>query len=950
MEDTEHPSDITDISTHLEGSGDAGMSTMNLYATLGLCPEDVDALAQIPESEISVETLPFLIMQLKAKRAQEQEQQRETSPERDREEEGDTDAREHQKEDSPTVIGPRRSNSHGDADYRRVVSYKRLDRPEKMEGKREYRHARLSRDKMPDSRPRFPLSYQVDDFHGAMPKEFPHTCSLCFCQTNSKTTWASHLKGMRHAEGKRELMRLYPDWERRETSRKMPSKDDSSPPRRAPRPPMPYKRPRSPERDPGVWYRQYKPKAGTKVVVTRFIPGGLQVEDLLALAEPYGTVVKHLVLMYKGFLEFSTEEEAADMVNHYTRGAKPVYVRNHKVTMYLSPTVCHINVKAHPSLAELRVSRFVCFNPLPPGKLIESEVLDLAKMFGHVRHSNFLGDQALIEMVSVNDAKIMVKYYLSNPLKIGGKSVKVSFSSPRRNRESPESSTSRRADSSKSHSSRHKSEEAANTSSNIEKSKADMQSAEETGENEDSHQSASGNREEEDLDSENKELEEEEGIEVEDEQSLLDDVDVETGANVDAEKPTGSPVADVKDETELGSAELSAEEKLVDSDQKAADDPALCDPDQKTADDPPVCDPDASMEDLMEQESFHEDDEHMDDMDFPENMDDFVTLDELDDKAEEGDASMDSAETQDGRVVIIKPIRRAYQPKVMQAALYKLAEPFGKVVHHILSYYRQEARLELESSEKAHEMVKALRDHRKSQLFGKHVSVTMSHRVKYLEMPSGRSIFIGMLPYQKYSDISLLRLALPFGKITGYNLNWRNRTCYIQMETVEAAQKMLRRYEWHGPRFHGSVLKIAVCQKGDSLITWYPPVRLERWLALKVNGPPAKSPSAQMVPTGEDGPLPDSEGVCGDPDADKVSAAAADPEGEDKKPEEPLGPYKPDNPVGLHYLVQRTGLFCRLCNIFYTNEKTAKTVHCSSEEHYENVKRKMEEEKQPSAD
>ncbi|XP_067085393.1 matrin-3-like [Osmerus mordax] len=80
MEESGHPSCESDTTTHLQGSGDAPMSTMNLYATLGLLPEDMDALAQMPESEISVETLPALIMQLKAKRAQEEARQRDVSP------------------------------------------------------------------------------------------------------------------------------------------------------------------------------------------------------------------------------------------------------------------------------------------------------------------------------------------------------------------------------------------------------------------------------------------------------------------------------------------------------------------------------------------------------------------------------------------------------------------------------------------------------------------------------------------------------------------------------------------------------------------------------------------------------------------------------------------------------------------------------------------------------
>lgn len=44
--------------------------------------------------------------------------------------------------------------------------------------------------------------------------------------------------------------------------------------------------------------------------------------------------------------------------------------------------------------------------------------------------------------------------------------------------------------------------------------------------------------------------------------------------------------------------------------------------------------------------------------------------------------------------------------------------------------------------------------------------------------------------------------------------------------------------------------------------------------------------------------MSDSEGPCGDPESKEVSGVGAVPEGEEKKQEEPLGPYQPDNPVG----------------------------------------------------
>lgn len=43
-------------------------STMKLFASLGLSPSDLDALAEIPEEDISVETLPRILMQLKSRK------------------------------------------------------------------------------------------------------------------------------------------------------------------------------------------------------------------------------------------------------------------------------------------------------------------------------------------------------------------------------------------------------------------------------------------------------------------------------------------------------------------------------------------------------------------------------------------------------------------------------------------------------------------------------------------------------------------------------------------------------------------------------------------------------------------------------------------------------------------------------------------------------------------
>lgn len=62
-----------DGSTQMSRHGGAGShlgSTMKLFASLGLSPSDLDALVEIPEEDISVETLPQILMQLKSRKTE----------------------------------------------------------------------------------------------------------------------------------------------------------------------------------------------------------------------------------------------------------------------------------------------------------------------------------------------------------------------------------------------------------------------------------------------------------------------------------------------------------------------------------------------------------------------------------------------------------------------------------------------------------------------------------------------------------------------------------------------------------------------------------------------------------------------------------------------------------------------------------------------------------------
>ncbi|XP_072113120.1 uncharacterized protein znf638 [Mobula birostris] len=58
-----------------------------------------------------------------------------------------------------------------------------------------------------------------------------------------------------------------------------------------------------------------------------------------------------------------------------------------------------------------------------------------------------------------------------------------------------------------------------------------------------------------------------------------------------------------------------------------------------------------------------------------------------------------------------------------------------------------------------------------------------------------------------------------------------------------------------------------------------------------------------------------------------------------------MPPYKPNSPVGVEFVVPKTGYFCQICSLFYTNEDTAKVTHCSTMLHYKNMEKYVNQRK-----
>ncbi|XP_028742608.1 matrin-3 isoform X3 [Peromyscus leucopus] len=90
-------------------------------------------------------------------------------------------------------------------------------------------------------------------------------------------------------------------------------------------------------------------------------------------------------------------------------------------------------------------------------------------------------------------------------------------------------------------------------------------------------------------------------------------------------------------------------------------------------------------------------------------------------------------------------------------------------------------------------------------------------------------------------------------------------------------------------------------------------------------------PGAESAENADDPNKDTSENADGQTDENKEDYTIPD--------EYRIGPYQPNVPVGIDYVIPKTGFYCKLCSLFYTNEEVAKNTHCSSLPHYQKLKK-----------
>ncbi|ROL55500.1 Matrin-3 [Anabarilius grahami] len=400
-----------DHNSQLHRRADSHLTTLKLFASLGLSPTDLDALAQVPEENICMENLPHLLMLLKNHKM-----------------ESSWDDMQGGRLDCSS--GQAQSLSQGDFGYTSMqeTSGRGYDMLDYRSGSgRDRQYSDLSRDSyrslgmsassasddlFMQRRMGTPSQRKVQDFLGVMPLMYPDwdpqmPSSLMSTSLSLDTKSRSDgLLGAASIGGGLQRTGMSSNWGS-DSSMGMTSKRTSY---------------------------SAAPKIKSRVIVLKYERKPKLTNSLFDLAKPFGTICKHLVLknMNKAFLELQTHEEALAMANYYKR--KPAILNGKEIQVYLSKELMAIKKSGRPDrdtrIREKKdVSKVVFFCNLPRDSDKKKELLSISRRFGTVEKHFFLNKDAYVQMSKAEDAEMLVKYYTANPLTINGRSIRLNICS-----------------------------------------------------------------------------------------------------------------------------------------------------------------------------------------------------------------------------------------------------------------------------------------------------------------------------------------------------------------------------------------------------------------------------------------------------------------------------------------------------------------------------------------
>ncbi|NXK51971.1 MATR3 protein, partial [Chauna torquata] len=459
--------------------GDADQAT-NILASFGLSARDLDELSRYPEDKITPENLPQILLQLKRRRAEEGYGRDGRSSTREppyRVPRDDWEEKRHFRRDSFDDRGPSLNPvvdyDHGSRSQESGY-YDRMDyeddrlrdgercRDESFYGETSHNYhkfdseyERMGRGPGPErslfeKKRGAPPNSNIEDFHGFLPKGYPHLCSICDMPVHSNKEWNHHINGATHSRRCQLLLEIYPEWNPDSDSGHgmgdpfMLQQSTNPAPGILGPPPPPFHLGGPPVGPRGAGngnmqgprhMQKGRVETSRVVHIMDFQRGKNLRYQLLQLVEPFGIITNHLILnkINEAFIEMSTTEDAQAAVEYYS--TTPALVFGKPVRVHLSQKYKRIkkpegkpDQKTEPPKPEL--GRVIHLSNLPHSGYSDNAVLKLAEPYGKIKNYILMRmkSQAFIEMETREDALAMVEHCANKALWFQGRCVKVDLS------------------------------------------------------------------------------------------------------------------------------------------------------------------------------------------------------------------------------------------------------------------------------------------------------------------------------------------------------------------------------------------------------------------------------------------------------------------------------------------------------------------------------------------
>nr|XP_009942664.1 PREDICTED: matrin-3 isoform X2 [Opisthocomus hoazin] len=462
--------------------GDADQAT-NILASFGLSARDLDELSRYPEDKITPENLPQILLQLKRRRAEEGYGRDGRSSTREppyRVPRDDWEEKRHFRRDSFDDRGPSLNPvvdyDHGSRSQESGY-YDRMDyeddrlrdgercRDESFYGETSHNYHkfdseydRMGRGPGPErslfeKKRGAPPNSNIEDFHGFLPKGYPHLCSICDMPVHSNKEWNHHINGATHSRRCQLLLEIYPEWNPDSDSGHgmgdpfMLQQSTNPAPGILGPPPPPFHLggpPVGPRGNIGAGngnmqgprhMQKGRVETSRVVHIMDFQRGKNLRYQLLQLVEPFGIITNHLILnkINEAFIEMSTTEDAQAAVEYYS--TTPALVFGKPVRVHLSQKYKRIkkpegkpDQKTEPPKPEL--GRVIHLSNLPHSGYSDNAVLKLAEPYGKIKNYILMRmkSQAFIEMETREDALAMVEHCANKAIWFQGRCVKVDLS------------------------------------------------------------------------------------------------------------------------------------------------------------------------------------------------------------------------------------------------------------------------------------------------------------------------------------------------------------------------------------------------------------------------------------------------------------------------------------------------------------------------------------------